>query len=131
MQGQRTNWRWSGRDLQNPTRQSKSVFQEIAINNNFVRSIFRILPVDLSDPSATREATEKAKALFGGIDILINNAGTTCNSQKLFSTLNLPLVGVSTRSLFIDMQEPTHRRLMEVDLFAPWILTHDVLPGMN
>ncbi|XP_064401444.1 dehydrogenase/reductase SDR family member 7-like isoform X2 [Halichondria panicea] len=72
----------------------------------------KILPVDLSDPSATREATEKAKALFGGIDILINNAG------------------VSTRSLFIDMQEPTHRRLMEVDLFAPWILTHDVLPGM-
>ncbi|XP_064384674.1 dehydrogenase/reductase SDR family member 7-like [Halichondria panicea] len=72
----------------------------------------KILPVDLSDPSATREATEKAKALFGGIDILINNAG------------------VSARSNFIDMQEPTHRHIMEVDLFAPWILTHDVLPGM-
>ncbi len=38
----------------------------------------RILPVDLSDPSATRAATEKAKALFGGIDILINNAGKNC-----------------------------------------------------
>ncbi|XP_064401242.1 dehydrogenase/reductase SDR family member 7-like isoform X2 [Halichondria panicea] len=72
----------------------------------------KILPVDLSDPSATREATEKEKALFGGIDILINNAG------------------VSTRSSFIDMQEPTHRRLMELDLFAPWILTHGVLSGM-
>ena len=29
----------------------------------------------------------------------------------------------------VDMQESTHRKLMEVDLFAPWILTHDVLPG--
>ncbi len=47
-------------------------------------SIFRILPIDLSDPSATREATEKAKALFGGIDILINNAGTARNSPRLF-----------------------------------------------
>ncbi len=35
----------------------------------------RILPVDLSDPSATRAATEKAKALFGEIDILVSNAG--------------------------------------------------------
>ncbi len=33
------------------------------------------------------------------------------------------------RSQFSDMQESTHRHLMEVDLFAPWILTHDVLPG--
>ena len=29
----------------------------------------------------------------------------------------------------VDMQESTHRKLLEVDLFAPWILTHDVLPG--
>ena len=36
----------------------------------------RILPVDLSDPEATRAATEKARELFGQIDILINNAGT-------------------------------------------------------
>ena len=38
--------------------------------------------------------------------------------------------GVSTRgACLVDMQESTHRKLMEVDLFAPWILTHDVLPG--
>ncbi len=82
----------------------------------------------MSDPSATREATEKAKALFGGIDILINNAGTVCNCQFIIPSFHFKL-GVSTRSSFIDMQEPTHRRLMEVDLFAPWILTHAVLPG--
>ena len=46
----------------------------------------------------------------------------------------LPLAGlhsgVSTRgACLVDMQESTHRKLMEVDLFAPWILTHDVLPG--
>ena len=36
---------------------------------------------------------------------------------------------MSTRSSLIDMQESTHRRLLEIDLFAPWILSHDVLPG--
>ena len=35
----------------------------------------RILPVDLSDSDATRAATEKARELFGQIDIHINNAG--------------------------------------------------------
>ena len=45
----------------------------------YVSAIFythRILPVDLSDPVATRAATEKARELFGQIDILVNNAGT-------------------------------------------------------
>ena len=40
--------------------------------------------------------------------------------------------GVSTRRVLLtdpEMQESTHRRVMEIDLFAPWILTHDVLPG--
>lgn len=35
----------------------------------------RVLPVDLSDPEATRSATSKAKEFFGKIDILVNNAG--------------------------------------------------------
>ena len=44
---------------------------------SYVAMIFRILPVDLGDPEATRAATEKATLLFGGnINILINNAGS-------------------------------------------------------
>ena len=38
-------------------------------------------------------------------------------------------VGVSTRSTFIENNEAVHRQVMELNLFAPWILTHDVLPG--
>ena len=40
-----------------------------------VGTLPRILAVDLSDPEATRNATGKAKQLFGKIDILVNNAG--------------------------------------------------------
>ena len=32
---------------------------------SYVAMIFRILPVDLGDPEATRAATEKATLLFG------------------------------------------------------------------
>jgi hypothetical protein len=38
-------------------------------------------------------------------------------------------IGVSTRSIFIEINEAIHRQVMELNLFAPWILTHDVLPG--
>lgn len=38
-------------------------------------SFHSVLPVDLSDPEATRAATKKAKNIFGKIDILVNNAG--------------------------------------------------------
>ena len=38
-------------------------------------SLSRILPLDLSDPDECSSAAEKALALFGRVDILINNAG--------------------------------------------------------
>ena len=36
----------------------------------------RVLPVDLSDPEATRASVDKAVKLFGKVDMLVNNAGT-------------------------------------------------------
>ena len=39
------------------------------------------------------------------------------------------ILGVSTRSSFIENNESVHRQVMELNLFAPWILTHGVLPG--
>ena len=38
-------------------------------------------------------------------------------------------VGVSTRAMFLEVQEQVHRKVMEVDFFSAWILTHDTLPG--
>ena len=37
--------------------------------------------------------------------------------------------GVSTRALFRDLQEHVHRKVMEIDFFAPWILTHGLIEG--
>ena len=39
--------------------------------------------------------------------------------------------GVATRSKFLEFEEHVHRKVMEVDFFAPWILTHDVIKGCH
>ena len=59
------------------------IFNIMSKEFDLILFICRILPVDLSDPDATRAATEEAKELFGQIDILINNAGTyiACSSN--------------------------------------------------
>jgi len=31
--------------------------------------------------------------------------------------------------MFLEVQEQVHRKVMEVDFFSAWILTHDTLPG--
>ena len=38
--------------------------------------------------------------------------------------------GVSTRSLFVEIQEHVHRKVMQLDFFAPWILTHGLIKGV-
>ncbi|XP_064397214.1 dehydrogenase/reductase SDR family member 7-like isoform X2 [Halichondria panicea] len=81
-------------------------------NNLYNPENARVLPVDLSDPEATRVSVDKARQLFGRVDMLVNNAG------------------VSTRALFRDLQEHVHRKVMEIDFFAPWILTHGLIEEM-
>ena len=39
------------------------------------------------------------------------------------------LIGVSTRSFFVDIKEEVHRKVMELNFFAPWMLTHDAVKG--
>lgn len=38
-------------------------------------------------------------------------------------------VGVSMRAMFMDMDESVDRRVMQVNYFAPRVLTKAVLPG--
>ena len=40
------------------------------------------------------------------------------------------LPGMTTRAKFLEVQEHMHRKVMEVDFFAPWILTHDCIKGI-
>jgi len=71
-----------------------------------------VLPLDLSAFDAT-EAARQAQSCFGGIDLLVNNAG------------------ISQRSLLKDTEVEVYRRIMELDFFAPVALTRALLPAMR
>lgn len=70
----------------------------------------KILPLDLADLGDFEELAEKARALFGRIDVLINNGG------------------ISQRGLAKDTLLEVDRRIMEVDYFGAVALTKAVLP---
>ena len=72
----------------------------------------RILPLDVSQAGELAGKAEQALTMFGGIDILVMNAG------------------ISQRSLTRDTDEAVYRRLMEVNFFGPEALTRAVLPSM-
>jgi len=72
----------------------------------------RVLPLDVSDAQSLPEKTRQAIDLFGGLDILVLNAGITQRSR--------------TR----ETDESVYRRLMEVNFFAPEAMARAVLPSM-
>jgi short-subunit dehydrogenase len=71
-----------------------------------------ILPGDLQDSGSIAPLAQKAEALVGKIDVLVNNAG------------------ISQRSTALEARLEDVRRLMEINFFAPIALTNAVLPGM-
>jgi short-subunit dehydrogenase len=72
----------------------------------------RILPLDMSLTSDLAGNARAALGMFGGIDVLVLNAG------------------ISQRSLARDTDESVYRRLMEVNFFGPEALTRAILPSM-
>ena len=52
--------------------------------------------MDLTDPTATRAVVDKAKSLFGNVDILINNAGWLVMSSFLCNAI----IFISTHFLY-------------------------------
>jgi len=71
-----------------------------------------VLPLDVTDQAAIDQASGKAKAFAGRIDMLINNAGISQRSSCLTTDIN------------------TYRALFEVDVFGQIALTKAVLPIM-
>lgn len=69
-----------------------------------------VVPGDLTDAALRAELLEKTKQSFGGLDILINNAG---------------LGGIGT---FASADEKRLRQIMEVNFFAPAELMRGALP---
>ena len=71
-----------------------------------------ILPMDVTNAAELPQKTQVALGMFGGIDILILNAGIT------------------QRSLTRETDESVYRRLMEVNFFASEAMARAVLPSM-
>jgi short-subunit dehydrogenase len=70
----------------------------------------RTLPGDAADAEFRRSLIEHAQQEFGGLDVLVNNAGTSAHGR------------------FAASDEPTLRQIMEVNFFAPVELTRLALP---
>ncbi|MCQ2960539.1 MAG: SDR family oxidoreductase [Bacteroidales bacterium] len=71
-----------------------------------------VYPIDLEQTDSLEYKTNEAIALFGKIDIVINNGG------------------ISQRSLTIETPIANDRKIMEIDYFSTIIITKAVLPQM-
>ncbi len=71
-----------------------------------------VLTLDLADTDSLFSKSQEAIALFGQVDILINNGG------------------ISQRSMVVDTSIEVDRRLMEINYFGTIALTKAVLPHM-
>ena len=71
-----------------------------------------LLPLDVTDELAIKNAVADVMRDIGRIDLLINNAG------------------ISQRSICLDTDMATYRRLFEVDVFGQIALTKAILPHM-
>ncbi len=72
----------------------------------------RVICADLREPAERERIIERAVAEFGRVDILINNAG------------------VEYSSFYHELSIERIREVLAVNLEAPMMLTHLVLPGM-
>lgn len=72
----------------------------------------KILPFDLSEIDKLDELSKEAIFAYGTIDMLYNNAG------------------ISQRGTTVETQMDVIRKVMDIDFFAPVILTKAVLPVM-
>jgi short-subunit dehydrogenase len=71
-----------------------------------------VLPMDMAEQAAMPDKVAQAQEAFGGVDVLLHNAG------------------ISQRSLARDTQMEVYRRIMEVNFFGVVALTGLVLPTM-
>ncbi len=73
----------------------------------------RPLQLDVTDSAQREAAVAQIEAAHGAVDALVNNAG------------------VALGGFLEDVEEDELRRVLEVNLIAPWALTRRVLPGMR
>lgn len=79
---------------------------------NYDEDRIYVLPVDLSQADKIEETCQKALAWKGRVDVLVNNAG------------------ISQRSLALETDLETCRKIMELNFFAPVALCRGIAPSM-
>ncbi|MGN7781417.1 SDR family NAD(P)-dependent oxidoreductase [Mycolicibacterium sp. 22603] len=72
-----------------------------------------VVPLELTDAAQVRRAVQTAEARFGGIDVLVNNAG-----RGWYGSIE-------------GMDESALRAMFELNFFAVLSVTRAVLPGMR
>lgn len=80
--------------------------------SDFETDMIKSVKCDVSDFEQVKEAVEKARKTFGGIDVLISNAG------------------ISLTSLSQDTDYSDYREVMDVNFGGFYNLTHYVIPEM-
>ncbi|HUC93961.1 MAG TPA: SDR family oxidoreductase [Paenibacillus sp.] len=70
---------------------------------------------DVADPEQVERLAEEAEAAFGGVDILINNAGPFIRERRLFA----------------DYDKADITGLVNGNLLGVMLLDHSLLPGMR
>jgi short-subunit dehydrogenase len=92
------------------TARNVELLNSISTECNAAGHISTALPADMLQSDLLDELTSKALAIYGGIDIVILNAGAT------------------QRSLGIETEMEVYRYLMELNFFAPVGITKSLLP---
>lgn len=85
---------------------------KVALKVRALRVKALAITADVSDNNSVKEATAKALAEFGTIDILINSAG------------------IAGFGKFLEMETTEWERIIQVNLMGTYYTTHAVLPNM-
>jgi 3-oxoacyl-[acyl-carrier protein] reductase len=79
------------------------------------------LSVDVSDKAAVTSAVQKVKAAFGGIDVLVNNAGIESAYQ----------IGEIPFEVFFDMEPEEYLRFFKIHTLGHYLMMQAVIPSMQ
>lgn len=91
----------------------RELMQAIADDLKMAEKNYLIVPLDLEDKEALSKAVSAVENAFGGVDVLINNAG------------------IAHKSFAEDTLDAVERSVMEINYFGPVALTKSVLPLMK
>ncbi len=95
------------------TARRENALEDVCKETGLPEARIHLLAADLSDLESLPALVDRAAACFGSIDILVNNAG------------------VSQRATVLETDAPVMRRILDIDFFAPALLSKYLLPILS